>query len=404
MCSLIVRAGRAVFIVVGLLVAIFTGVALTGAGNAWAQQAFQSPLPNAILIDFDTRSVLFEKNADELVSPASLAKMMTAEIVFHELREGRLTLDRTFTVSENAWRRGGAPAGGSAMFATVRSQIRLEDLLRGLIIMSGNDAAITIAEGIAGTEENFAGLMTRRARELGFDRMPFRNAWGKYDPEQKATVRQLALLAEHIIRTYPDYYHIFGEKDFTWNRIKQQNRNPLLFMDIGADGLKTGNVQDSGFALVGSAIENGQRVIVAIVGAKSSRERADEARKLLSWGLRSFEARPLFEANVEVGSASVYGGASGNVPLISERPIKVLIPRGSSERLVAQIVYQGPLVAPVRQGAQVAKLRVLRGKALVMEAPLVAGQDVGVGALPQRALDASWELGVGFFNRYVFKK
>ena len=290
------------------------------------------------------------------------------------------------------------------MFAVLHSQVRLEDLLRGLIIMSGNDAAIAIAEGIAGTEENFAALMTRRARDLGFDKMTFRNSWGKYDPEQKTPVRQLALLAEHIIRSYPDYYHMFGEKEFTWSKIKQQNRNPLLFMDIGADGLKTGNVQDSGFALVGSAIENGQRVIVAIVGAKSSRERADEARKLLSWGLRSFESRPLFEVNAEVGTASVYGGASSTVELVSDRPIKVLLPRGSSERLVAQIIYQGPLVAPVQQGAQVAKLRVMRGKALVLEAPLVAGQSVEVGALHQRALDASWELGLGLFNKYVIRK
>lgn len=401
---MIVRAGRAVFIIVGLMAAVFTGAVSLGTCNAWAQQAFQSPVPNAILIDYDTRSVLFEKNADEPVSPASLAKVMTAEIVFHELREGRLTLDRTFTISENAWRRGGAPSGGSSMFAVLHSQVRLEDLLRGLIIMSGNDAAIAIAEGIAGTEENFAALMTRRARDLGFDKMTFRNSWGKYDPEQKTPVRQLALLAEHIIRSYPDYYHMFGEKEFTWSKIKQQNRNPLLFMDIGADGLKTGNVQDSGFALVGSAIENGQRVIVAIVGAKSSRERADEARKLLSWGLRSFESRPLFEVNAEVGTASVYGGASSTVELVSDRPIKVLLPRGSSERLVAQIIYQGPLIAPVQQGAQVAKLRVMRGKALVMEAPLVAGQSVEVGALHQRALDASWELGLGLFNKYVLRK
>jgi D-alanyl-D-alanine carboxypeptidase (penicillin-binding protein 5/6) len=290
------------------------------------------------------------------------------------------------------------------MFAAVRSQIRLEDLLRGLIIMSGNDAAITIAEGIAGTEENFAALMTRRARELGFDKMTFKNAWGKFDPEQKVTVRQLALLAEHIIRTYPELYHIFGEKEFTWNKIKQQNRNPLLFMDIGADGLKTGNVEDSGFALVGSAVENGQRVIVALVGAKSSRERADESRKLLSWGLRSFESRALFEQGAEVGSASVYGGARNSVELVSERPIKVLIPRGSSERLVAQIVYQGPLIAPVKEGAQVAKLRVTRGKALVLEAPLVAAASVPAGALHQRALDAGWELSLGLFNKYVLKK
>ena len=395
------RARRGLSILfAGLLAAV-----VVSATAAHAQTpAFQTPVANAILLDFDSRSVLFEKAADQLVSPASLAKLMTAEIVFHELQEGRLTLERTFTVSENAWRRGGAPAGGSAMFAVVRSQIRLEDLLRGLIIMSGNDAAITIAEGIAGTEENFAGLMTRRAAELGFDKMTFKNAWGKFDPEQKVTVRQLALLAEHIIRTYPDYYHYFGEQEFTWNKIRQQNRNPLLFMDIGADGLKTGNVEDSGFAIVGSAVENGQRVIVAIVGAKTARERADEARKLLSWGLRTFESRQLFEAGAEVGSASVFGGAKNSVSLVSEAPVKVLVPRGSSERLSAQITYLGPLQAPVVQGAKIAKLRVTRGKVLVLETPLVAGEAIAPGSLPQRALDAGWEVGYGLVSKYVLKK
>jgi D-alanyl-D-alanine carboxypeptidase (penicillin-binding protein 5/6) len=355
-------------------------------------------------MDFESRSVLFEKAADQLVSPASLVKLMTAELVFRELKEGRLTLDRTFTVSEQAWRRGGAPAGGSTMFAQVRSQIRIEDLLRGLIVLSGNDAAIAIAEGLAGTEENFALMMTRRAAELGLDKMNFRNSWGKADPEQKVTVRQLAQLTEHLIRVYPEYYHFFGEKDFTWNKIRQQNRNPILTMDIGADGLKTGNVEDSGFALVGSAVENGQRLILAFVGAKNPRERADEARKILSWGMRSFESRLLFEARSEIGSASVFGGARSSVPLTSERPIRVLIPRGSTERLTGQIVYQGPLPAPVSAGTEVARLRVLRGKTLILDQPLVTMEDIGQGSLPQRALDASLELGYGLFRTYVPKK
>jgi D-alanyl-D-alanine carboxypeptidase (penicillin-binding protein 5/6) len=367
-------------------------------------QTFQTPVPNVILMDFDSRSVLFEKAADQLVSPASLVKLMTAELVFRELKEGRLTLDRTFTVSEQAWRRGGAPAGGSTMFAQVRSQIRIEDLLRGLIVLSGNDAAIALAEGLAGTEENFALMMTRRAAELGFDKMTFRNSWGKADPEQKVTVRQLAELAEHLIRVYPEYYHFFGEKDFTWNKIRQQNRNPLLTMDIGADGLKTGNVEDSGFALVGSAVEGGQRLILAFVGAKNARERADEARKILAWGMRSFESRLLFEAHTEVGSASVFGGARQSVPLASVRPIRVLIPRGSTERLTGQIIYQGRLPAPVSAGAEVARLRVLRGKTLILDQPLVTMEAIGQGSLPQRALDAGLELGSSLFRTYVPRK
>ncbi|MDO9443625.1 MAG: D-alanyl-D-alanine carboxypeptidase family protein [Beijerinckiaceae bacterium] len=383
-------------------IGLMLGVPL-GAG-ASAQAPFQTSVQNAILMDAESRSVLFEKNADQLTSPASLAKIMTAELVFRELKEGRLSLDSTFVVSENAWRRGGAPSGGSAMFAALRSTIRVEDLLRGLIIHSGNDAAIVLAEGLGGTEEVFATMMTRRARELGFDKMTFRNAWGKSDPEQKVTTRQMALLAEHVIRTYPEYYHFFGEKEFTWNKIRQVNRNPLLAMDIGADGMKTGNIDESGYALVGSAVADGQRLILVINGAKTARERADEARKLLTWGLRTFEPKVLFEKGAEVGSAQVYGGVKSSVSLVADRQLKLLTPRGSSERLTGQIVYVGPVKAPVEEGSQIGKVRILRGKTLVLEADLVAGERVEQGTLTQRATDAGWELGVGVVRTYILKK
>ena len=367
-------------------------------------QNFQTPVPHVILMDHDSGTVLFEKGADQLVSPASLVKLMTAELVFRALKEGQLTLDRTFIVSENAWRKGGAPAGGSAMFARVHSQIAIADLLRGLIIMSGNDAAITLAEGMAGSEENFAQAMTQRARELGFDKMTFKNAWGKYDPEQKVTARQLAQLASHIIRTYPDYYKYFGEREFTWNKIRQKNRNPLLFMNIGADGLKTGNVEDSGFALVGSAVENQSRMIVALVGAKTARERAEEGRKLLSFGLRSFETRPLFAQGAQVGTASLYGGEKPRVSLLAPRPISVLVPRGNGEALSARIVYQGPIRAPIGQGVEIARLVVFRGKARVLETPLVTGEGIGEGNLGRKAMDAGCELGLRLFSTYVLRK
>lgn len=389
-----------------IVLAGLSAASLSRSGTAHAQgaaQPFQTSAPTAILIDAESRSVLYEKNADTLISPASLAKIMTAELVFQALKEGRLSLDSTFVVSENAWRRGGAMAGGSAMFAAIHSTIRVEDLLRGLIIQSGNDAAITLAEGLGGTEDTFAGMMTRRAAELGFDRMTFKNAWGKTDPEQKVTARQLAMLTEHVIRTYPQYYHFFGEKEFTWNKIRQVNRNPLLFMDIGADGLKTGNVEDSGYGLVGSAVDNGQRLIVVVMGAKTARERSDEARKLLSWGQRSFESKVLFEAGAEVGTAQVFGGAKRSIPLLADRQVKVLNPRGSSEKLFGQVIYQGPLIAPVADGMAVGKLRVMRGKAIVLEAPLRAGEGVETGTLTQRAMDAGWELGVGLFYKYVKK-
>jgi D-alanyl-D-alanine carboxypeptidase (penicillin-binding protein 5/6) len=372
------------------------------AGAARAQGgAMQTSAPWAILLDVESESVLFEKNADERMSPASMVKIMTAEIVFRELREGRLTLDDTFPISENAWRRGGAPSGGSSMFAALNSRVRLEDLIRGLITHSGNDAAIALAEGIAGSEEAFAALMNARAREIGLRDSTFRNAWGRFDPQQKTTARDLGRLSLHVVKTYPDFYKYFGETEFTWNKIRQLNRNPLLAMNIGADGLKTGNIDDSGFGLVGSAAEQGQRVLVVVNGLKNGRDRAEEARKLIVWGLRGFDHRPLFAQGETVGSIPVFGGAQGRVELVAERPIKALTPRGSSERLSARIVYTGPVVAPVRQGDRIARLKVFRGQALALDAPLRAAQDVEQGALHQRALDAGFELIGGLFRKYV---
>ncbi len=367
-------------------------------------QTFNTIAPYAILMDADTGSVLFEKAADQLTSPASLAKIMTAEMVFYEMAEGRLKLDDTFTVSENAWRRGGAGAGGSSMFAQLNSKIRIEDLIKGLVIQSGNDSAIVLAEGIAGTEEAFANRMNARARELGLNTLTFRNAWGRFDPQQKVTMRDMAKLAIHIIKTYPDMYRYFGEKEFTWNKIRQLNRNPLLFMDIGADGLKTGNIDDAGFGLVGSAVDNGQRLVLAMNGLKTARERADEARKLISWGFRSFDARTIYTEGENVGVAKVYGGAKGEVPLVAAGPVKLLVPRGSAERMTGRIVYQGPLVAPVDEGAQVARLKVFRGSTLALDIPLKTGEAVAQGTLSQRAMDAAMEFGIGTFRTYVLKK
>ena len=222
-----------------LLIAPVALLALVGA-PAFAAEAFSTSAPYAILMDADSHTVLFEKNADDLTSPASTAKIMTAELVFRELKEGRITLDTKFPVSEHAWRTGGAGAGGSSMFAQVNSQIRVEDLIRELVVQSGNDFAIVFAEALAGSEFAFGDMMTKRARELGMQKSTFRNPWGRFDPNQKVTPREMAMLADHVIRTYPDLYKYFGEKDFTWNKIRQANRNPLLFMELGADGLKTG--------------------------------------------------------------------------------------------------------------------------------------------------------------------
>ena len=358
----------------------------------------------AVLMDADSQSFLFERNADELASPASTAKIMTAELLFRALKEGKVNLEQTYEISEKAWREGGAPSKGSSMFASLKSQVRIEDLIRGLLIDSGNDAAIAIAEGLSGTEEAFGEAMTRRARELGLRRSGFTNAWGRSDPKQKTTVREMAQLSAHVIQTYPDYYKYFGEKTFTWNKITQQNRNPLLLMNIGADGLKTGNIDESGYALVGSAVENNQRLVVALNGCKTANERADDARKLLLWGFRSLEPKSLFDAGETIGTVPVYGGQPHDVPVAAAQKVKVFLPRGTGERLQGKIVYDGPLVAPIRKGTVVARLKLTRGQALALDIPLEAQEDVAVGSLPRRALDAGFEFAGQMMRKYVLKK
>lgn len=355
-------------------------------------------------MDAESQSFIFERNADELASPASTAKIMTAELLFRALKEGKVNLEQTYEISEKAWREGGAPSKGSSMFASLKSQVRIEDLIRGLLIDSGNDAAIAIAEGLSGTEEAFGEAMTRRARELGLRRSGFTNAWGRSDPKQKTTVREMAQLSAHVIQTYPDYYKYFGEKTFTWNKITQQNRNPLLLMNIGADGLKTGNIDESGYALVGSAVENNQRLVVALNGCKTANERADDARKLLLWGFRSLEPKSLFDAGETIGTVPVYGGQPHDVPVAAAQKVKVFLPRGTGERLQGKIVYDGPLVAPIRKGTVVARLKLTRGQALALDIPLEAQEDVAVGSLPRRALDAGFEFAGQMMRKYVLKK
>ena len=359
--------------------------------------------PNVILIDAGTRTVLFERGADDAVTPASTAKLMTSEYVMSLLESGKLRRDQSFTVSQKAWREGGAPSGGSTMFAKVRSEIPIDDLLHGLIIDSANDAAITLAEGIAGSEDAFATRLTERARELGLTHLTFTNAWGNADPGEKVTPREMALLADHIIETYPADYKIYGQRDFLWNKIKQPNRNPLLSMDIGADGLKTGNIDESGYAIIGSAVQNGQRLIVALYGAKSAAARSEEVRKILQWGFRTFELRKIFSAGDRVGTAQVYGGTTREVALTTPADVSVLVPRDGSEKLTAKVAYTGPLLAPVEADKPLARLQLFRGEAQVLSVPLRTAAAVPVGSLTRRALDAGWEYVGDLFRKYVLR-
>ena len=383
---------------------IFMAVALTltlsGAARA---EGFQSAASQALLVDYESGATLYEKNADARFPASALVKLMTAELVFRELKDGRLHMDDTFHVSEHAWRTGGAHAHATASFLDVNSNVRIEDLLRGLIVQSGNDAAIVLAEGMAGSEEAFADRMTKRAAELGLANSNFVDPWGRDDPNQKVTARDMARLAAHVIREYPDFYHYFGEKEFTWNKIRQLNRNPLLSAEPGADGLKTGEAPEGGFSLIGSAAQDGQRLIVVVAGLKTASERGEEARKLLEWGFHAFEPRLLVQPGEVVGTASVFGGASSEVPLTSDGPIKVFLTRGGQERLTAKIVYRGPLAAPVAAGAQVATLRVWRGDTLALEAPLRTQTAIALGGLGKRAFDAGVEFATDLIRSALAK-
>jgi D-alanyl-D-alanine carboxypeptidase (penicillin-binding protein 5/6) len=361
-------------------------------------QLFETKAAQAFMIDAETGTVLFSKDADKPIQPGSLAKLMTMEVTFDAIKSGRLKLDDTFVVSENAWRTGGAPSGTSTMFAKIKSTLRLEDLIQGVAVQAANDGCIVIAEGFAGSEENFARQMTERARKIGLKNSVFVNSTGLPADGQQTTVRDLGLLALHLWRDYPDLYRYFGQKDFTWNKISQRNRNPLLAMDIGADGLAVGASEQSGFSIVGSASQRGKRVIVAMSGLSGDRERAEEARKLLEWGLRSFEKTEIFAKGETVGEAEVFGGTQSTVPLKAKGPIDIFLPITNRDKLTARIVYAGPLKAPVEEGQPVGSLRVWIGDTLSQETPLFAAKTVDVGSLPSRALDAAKELAIGWLR------
>jgi D-alanyl-D-alanine carboxypeptidase (penicillin-binding protein 5/6) len=284
------------------------------------------------------------------------------------------------------------------MFAAIHSRVRVEDLIRGVTVQSGNDACIALAQGIAGNEDQFGRLMNGRAHEIGLTKSNFVNSTGLHDPDHQTTVRELAIIARHIIRTYPKFYSYFGELEFTWNKIRQFNRNPLLKLNIGADGLKTGFTKEAGYNLVGSAQRNGLRLIVVVAGLKNAKERADEGRKLLEIGFRSFESRLLFAEGQYVGEAKLFGGEKGGVRLMGKDEIRVMMPKDSSERLVARIVYTGPVRAPVEKGREIGVLKVWRANQLALEVPLQAAESVGTGTTSQRAIDAAVELVIRLFR------
>lgn len=366
------------------------------ASPAIAQAEFDTKAKYAVLMDYESGTVIFQKDADGQLEPASMAKLMTLAVVFNEIRAGRVSLDDEFFVSEHAWRTGGAASGGSTMFAELNSRIRVEDLVRSVIIQSGNDAAIVLAEGIAGSEGTFAIMMNELAGQIGLDGSNFTNPTGLPDPDMYSSARDLGELGRYLIREFPEYYHYFSEPEMEWNGIKQANRNSLVEMGIGVDGLKTGHTEAAGYGSVTSTAQGDRRLVAVVHGLTSMRERTEEARKLLTWGARAFERFTPYADGQIVAYADIYGGAVPNVGLVGRGEIALYLPRGSRQCLSATVNYSAPLLPPINQGDRIAELRVFCNDQLVQSAPLYAAESVGQGDLVRRATDALKQLALGW--------
>jgi len=371
------------------LAAVLLAMLALLAPAAAQEETYETKAAHAILIDARTGRVLFEKDADTAIPPASMSKLMTMIMVFEALKSGKLTLDRQLTVSENAWRKGGAVSGGSTMYAEVNSSIRLEDLIKGAVVQSANDACIAIAEGMSGTEQAFAIAMTARARELGAKTAEFRNATGLPDPEHRMSVRDLSVLARHIIQELPEYYSFYSIPEFTWNNIRQQNRNPLLKDYPGADGMKTGYTKEAGYGLVGSAERGGRRLIMVIAGLNSINERRQEAQSLLDWGFRQFRSIDVYEKGDRVGQARVWGGTRRVVPLRAAADVRVALTVQEQEIAEVKLSYTGPLMAPVAAGTEVGKVRFIVDGITVADVAVVTAEAVEEQpSMWSRALDS----------------
>lgn len=333
----------------------------------------------AVLIDADTDAVLLEKNADERMTPSSMSKLMTIYVVFDMLKQGRLRMDQELPVSEKAWR-----MGGSKMFVELGTTISVQNLCQGVIVQSGNDACVVLAEGISGSEQQFAELMNEYGKRLGLKNSSFRNATGWPDPEHKMTARDLAILARALIVNFPQYFPLYSERSFTWHGITQQNRNPLLGRVSGADGLKTGHTEEAGFGLVGTVKRGDRRLILVVNGLTSMRQRAEEPERLLEWGFREFENVVLFRAADTVESAPVYLGEQATVPLVGGKDMILTLPRDWRRSLTVKLRYEGPVLAPVAKGQELGQLEVAGQGVPPMVLPLYAGADVAKLGLVQR--------------------
>ena len=335
-----------------------------------------------IIQDFESGHILAEKNADQSVEPASITKLMTAYVVFNELQAGNISLNDMVTISEKAWR-----TPGSRMFVEVNKQVLVEDLLQGMIVQSGNDATMALAEHIAGSEETFAALMNRHAEEIGMTGSHFVNSTGLPDDNHHMTAKDIALLATLLIRKYPEYYHWYSQKEFTFNDITQYNRNKLLWRDDSVDGLKTGFTDSAGYCLVTSANKDGMRLITVVLGTKSANARVDASQALLNYGFRFFETHKLYDAGTQLATSRIWKGSTETVPLGLDQALYVTIPRGQYKSLDASMSIDERITAPVNEGQSLGSVQVKLSDELVADQPLVSLQQIGEGTFWQRISD-----------------
>jgi D-alanyl-D-alanine carboxypeptidase (penicillin-binding protein 5/6) len=338
--------------------------------------AFDTSAEYGVLIDAETGAVLWEKDADARMHPASMSKLMTLSMLFDALKAGTVKLEDEFRISEHAWRAGGAASGSSTMFAKVGSYIPVEVLIQGIIVQSGNDACIAVAEALNGSEPEFANAMTRRGKELGLTDSTFANSTGWPDPNQMMTSHDLARLARHLIVDFPEYYHYFSEKEFTWNGITQSNRNPALYLDSSVDGLKTGHTEASGYGLTVSAKRGDQRLILVLNGLPSMKARAEESVRVLDWGFRSFKTYKLYAAGSVVDNAPIWQGTYAQVPLVTTKDVTLIMTPEQRRLMEVSVHYDAPIAAPVAAGQRVGTLRITVPDKTPQDIPLVAGADV----------------------------
>ena len=351
---------------------------------AQAQVAYDGRAPNVLVMDYNTGQILVDRNSDVPLPPASMSKLMTLNMLFEALDDGRVQMDTTFSVSDRAH-----AMGGSRMFLETRHRPTAEDLIRGIAVLSGNDATVVVAEGLAGTEEAFAQLATARARQLGMENTTLMNSSGWPDPAHRMSLRDLAILARHLIDEHGEYYPYLAEREFTWNDITQPNRVPLLGAGLGLDGLKTGHTNEAGYALTASAVQGDRRVIFVFSGLNSERERLEEAERIINWSFRQFAEYRIADEGQVLAEASVWMGAESSVPLVAPRDLDVLIPVFTEEQITARMVYDGPVAAPVAEGQELARLFVSVPGMEEFELPLVAGRGVDEGGFVPRMRSAA---------------